>query len=163
MTFDDDETRWILLRYSGEVSIKSPKTKQRFTKRLSQNVRNALGTTGARYRIEREWQPGDQVTLSLPFELALKRWPQGGISMEFGPLTLSLPVAAPLKIETGDDWAEIPKEFRLSGPQQKVPGFPSYNLSPTRPWAYALALDEHSLAQRTKVTWNTPLPSRFIV
>ena len=55
MTYDDDETRWILLRYAGEVSIKSPKTKQRFTKRLSQNVRNALGTTGARYRIEREW------------------------------------------------------------------------------------------------------------
>ena len=47
--------RWILLRYSGEVSIKFPKTKQRFTKRLAQNVKNALGTTGAPYETEREW------------------------------------------------------------------------------------------------------------
>jgi hypothetical protein len=113
-------------------------------------------TPGSFYRIERKWQPGDQVVLTLPFELALKRWPQGGISLEFGPLTLSLPVAAPLEIETADDWAQTPKEFRLSGPQQRLPDFPAYRLIPTGRWAYALAVDEHSLAQAAKVTWNVP-------
>ncbi len=116
-------------------------------------------TAGAFQRIEREWHSGDQVVVSLPFALALKRWPQGGVSLEFGPLTLSLPVAAPLEIETADDTAQIPDEFRLSnlaGGRQNLPGFPSYRLSPASPWAYALAVDEDSLAQQAKVTWNPP-------
>jgi hypothetical protein len=111
---------------------------------------------GSFQRIEREWHPGDQVVLSLPFELALKRWPTGGISLEYGPLTLSLPVAAPLEIETANDWAQIPDEFRPLEPQRNVPGFPSYRLSPASPWNYALAVDENSLAQVAKVTWNDP-------
>jgi hypothetical protein len=111
---------------------------------------------GSIQHIEREWHPGDQVVLSLPFELALKRWPTGGVSLELGPLTLSLPVEAPLEIETVDDWEQTPQEFRLSGPQQKIDGFPSYRLSPTSPWSYALALDEDSLTRLAKVTWNPP-------
>ena len=111
-------------------------------------------TPGSFHRIEREWHSGDQLVLTLPFELALKRWPKGGVSLEFGPLTLSLPVAAPLEIETVDDWGQTPKEFRLSGPQQTLPGFPSYRLVPAIPWAYALAVDEVSLARLAKVTWN---------
>ncbi len=111
-------------------------------------------TPGSFYPIAREWQPEDRVVLMLPFELALKRWPEDGISLEFGPLTLSLPVAAPLEIDTADDWAQTPQEFRLSGPQRRVPGFPAYRLTPASRWAYALAVDEHSLAQVAKVTWN---------
>lgn len=111
---------------------------------------------GSFQRIERVWHPGDQVVLSLPFELALKRWPQGGISLEFGPLTLSLPVAAPLEIETSDDWEKTPKEFRLSGPRQSLPDFPSYHLEPAAEWAYALAVAEESLARQAVVTWNDP-------
>jgi hypothetical protein len=113
-------------------------------------------TPGSFQRIDREWKPGDQVVLLLPFELALKRWPKGGISLEYGPLTLSLPVAAPLEVETDEDWVKIPKEFRLSGPQLRVPDFPAYRLTPASRWAYALAVDENSLAQVAKVTWNDP-------
>jgi uncharacterized protein len=111
-------------------------------------------TPGSFQRIEREWQPGDQVVLSLPFALALKRWPTGGISLEYGPLTLSLAVDAPLEVEPEDDWEQTPQEFRLSGPQPRIIGFPNYRLSPTSPWAYALALDEKTLAASAQVTWN---------
>jgi uncharacterized protein len=107
-------------------------------------------TSGSFYRIEREWQPGDRIVLELPFELALKRWPEDGISLEFGPLTLSLPVAAPLEIDTADDWAQTPEEFRLSGPQRRLPDFPAYCLTPASRWDYALAVDEHSLAEDAK-------------
>jgi hypothetical protein len=113
-------------------------------------------TPGSFQRIEREWHPGDQVTLWLPFEPVLKRWPNGGVSLEFGPLTLSLPVAAPLEIDTDEDWEQTPETFRLSGPQQTIPGFPRYRLSPISPWAYALAVDEDSLARMARVTWNPP-------
>jgi uncharacterized protein len=114
---------------------------------------------GSLQQIEREWHFGDQVVVSLPFALVLKRWPQGGVSIAFGPLTLSLPVAAPLEIESEDDSARIPDEFRLSdlaSGQQNLPGFPSYRLLPTSQWNYALAVDEDSLTQQAKVVWNTP-------
>lgn len=112
-------------------------------------------TPGSFFQINREWQPGDQVTLSLPFELALKRWPQGGISLEYGPLTLSLPVAALQEIDAVDDWEHTPVEFRLSGPQPVLPGYPRYRLLPASAWAYALAIDEDNLAQLARITWNT--------
>jgi uncharacterized protein len=113
-------------------------------------------TPGSLYPIARQWVPGDQVTLALPFELGLKRWPSNGLSLEYGPLTLSLQVDAPLEIDTADDWPQTPSEFRLSGPQQVLPGFPRYQLSPVSPWAYALVLDEGSLANLARVTWNQP-------
>ena len=113
-------------------------------------------TPGSFQRIEREWHPGDQLDLSLPFELALKHWPQGGVSLKFGPLALSLPVTAPIEIETVEDWDQTPEIFRLSGPQPTVPGFPRYRLSPTSPWSYALALDGDNLTRLATVTWNSP-------
>jgi uncharacterized protein len=116
-------------------------------------------TPGTFHRIERDWVPGDQVVVTLPFALALKRWPQGGISLELGPLTLSLPVEVPLEIEIVDDSAQTPDEFRLSNldnGRQNLPGFPIYRLLAAGPWAYALAVDENSLARLAKVTWNPP-------
>lgn len=55
-----------------------------------------------------------------------------------------------------DDWAQTPLEFRLSGPRQTLPGFPSYHLVPAAPWSYALAVDENSLVRLAKVTWHEP-------
>jgi len=111
---------------------------------------------GSFQRIEREWHPSDLLEISLPFELALKRWPGGGVSLEFGPLTLSLPVAASIETDSTDDWEQTPDEFRLSGPQRTVPGFPRYRLMPASPWSYALALDEVMLARMAEVNWNPP-------
>lgn len=63
--------------------------------------------------IEREWRAGDRVVLSLPFPLVARRWPTAGISLELGPLTLSLPVAGSVTVDTEDDWDSTPEEFRL--------------------------------------------------
>ena len=105
-------------------------------------------------RIEREWQPGDQVEVTLPFPLTSRRWADGGISLELGPLTLSLPVSAALTPDTEDDWEQTPVEFRLSGPQRRLPGFPAYALVPESEWAYALAVDETNLADVAEVAWT---------
>ncbi len=110
-------------------------------------------TPGSFTRITREWQMGDLVTLSLPYELALKRWPAGGVSLEYGPLTLSLAVDSELQIDREDDWEQTPQEFRLSGPQPVQEGFPRYSLSPSSSWAYALALDETTLG-RADIRWS---------
>jgi hypothetical protein len=115
---------------------------------------------GSFCRIEREWRAGDQVEVSLPFELVSKRWPGGGISLELGPLTLSLPVSARLEIDAEDDWERTPKEFQLARPRPRRAEFPAYTLVPTSPWSYALAVDETSLPETGRVVWteNTGFP-----
>jgi uncharacterized protein len=109
---------------------------------------------GSFCRIEREWHSGDRVDLELPFDLTSRRWPDGGISLGLGPLTLSLPVSAALTVDTEDDWERIPEEFRLAGPQRRLPEFPAYTLLPTSSWAYALAVDEANLADAAEVGWT---------
>lgn len=123
-----------------------------------------LGKTlvpGSFQRIEREWRPGDTIHLALPFSLVLKRWPSGGVSVEYGPLTLSLPVEAPLEVELDDSEATYPLEFRQVDPRPNLPGFPAYKLRPTSPWAYALTLDEESLQRQAQILWNTPVGYPF--
>jgi uncharacterized protein len=69
-------------------------------------------------------------------------------------LTLSLAISTHLETDTEDDWERTPKEFRLAGPQARVPGFPAYTLAPESPWAYALDLDETSLPEVADVVWG---------
>lgn len=109
---------------------------------------------GSFCRIEREWCPGDRVELKLPFPLTSRRWPGGGISLELGPLTLSQPISAALAVDTENDWEQTPQEFRLAGPQRRLPGFPAYTLVPASSWAYALAVDESNLADVADVEWT---------
>ncbi|MET9022621.1 beta-L-arabinofuranosidase domain-containing protein [Actinopolymorpha sp. NPDC004070] len=111
-------------------------------------------TPGTLCRIDREWQPGDRVEVKLPFPLTSRRWADGGISLELGPLTLSLPVSTTLTVDTEDDWEQTPVEFRLSGPQHRLPEFPAYKLVPESEWAYALAVDERNLADAAEVVWT---------
>lgn len=110
---------------------------------------------GSFCQIEREWRAGDRVELALPFELVPRRWAHGGISLELGPLTLSLPIAGDMSIDTEEDWEKTPEEFRLSGPQPRLPGFPAYSIVPSVPWAYALDIDETSLQDDAEVRWST--------
>jgi hypothetical protein len=105
-------------------------------------------------RIDREWRPGDRVEVRLPFSLTSRHWADGGVSLELGPLTLSLPISTTLTVDTEDDWEQTPVEFRLSGPQRRLPGFPAYTLVPESEWAYALAVDEPNLADVAEVEWT---------
>jgi hypothetical protein len=71
-----------------------------------------------------------------------------------GPLTLSLPIASTVTVDTEDDWEQTPQEFRLSGPQQRLPAFPAYAITPSGPWAFALDVDEASLPEEAEVRWS---------
>lgn len=111
-------------------------------------------TPGSFCRIEREWQAGDRVDVALPFDLVRRRWPDAGISLELGPLTLSLPIEGCVTIDDEDDWEQTPQEFRLSGPQPRLPEFPAYSIVAAGPWAYALEVDDASLADDAEISWS---------
>ncbi len=44
-----------LVRFSGDISIKAAKTKQRFVRHLADNAADALGAAGVAHRIRRDW------------------------------------------------------------------------------------------------------------
>jgi hypothetical protein len=112
---------------------------------------------GSFFTIQREWRPGDRVRLELPFELALERWPGGGVSLSYGPLTLALPIPARAEIETQN--STIRQQQNTLGadyqprPTVVKPDFPAWNLYPKGRWNYALCVDEESLKE-LKVEWN---------
>jgi thiamine biosynthesis protein ThiI len=48
-------TRLALVRFSGDISIKAAKTKQRFVRLLADNVVDALRAAGIEHRVRRDW------------------------------------------------------------------------------------------------------------
>jgi DUF1680 family protein len=81
---------------------------------------------GSFVTLHREFQPNDRVSLFLPMSLRLRTWPEGGVSIERGPLVYAL------KID--EDWQRDPHEKKCSRE------FPAWNLYPASPWNYALDL-----------------------
>lgn len=77
--------------------------------------------------LRRQFQPGDRLSLALPMELTLRHWPDGGVSIERGPLTFALRIA--------ENWQRDRQEKKSSD------DFPAWNLYTGSPWNYALDLD----------------------
>ena len=122
-------------------------------------------TPGTWVPIERKWQAGDCLRLDLPFALGLQRFPKGGISLDYGPLTFCLPITARAEIEAGDSTNDqrraILKEFYAPHPKGATAAFPAWELTPTSRWNYALCLDEHSLTRLVQIRWHRPSTTLF--
>jgi hypothetical protein len=112
---------------------------------------------GTYFQLKRLWKPDDEVQLELPFELALEQWPDDGVSLRYGPLTLAMPIQTRAEVETENSTIRQQKETMR---EQYVPrpivvkeDFPAWNLYPDGPWNYALRVDRKSLKGLT-VEWN---------
>jgi hypothetical protein len=73
--------------------------------------------------VERAWQDGDIVELTLPMRVRAIPRPGNGIGLALGPLVLALAL--------GEAWTRLPNS----------PGFGDWEVRPTTPWNYAPALD----------------------
>ena len=81
---------------------------------------------GAFHRLERLWNTGEVVTLRLPMAVRAVARPHGAIALERGPLVYSLKI--------GEEWRMIGGE----------PPHGDWEVWPTTPWNYGLAIDaEH--------------------
>ncbi len=96
----------------------------------------------------RTFAHNDRLVLTLPMALKLQHWPQGGVSLERGPLVYAL------RIE--EDWQIDAEEPRAT------PAFPAWNLYPSSEWNYALSLDEESLDQ-VEVVHRTYTPDPWSI
>jgi len=82
----------------------------------------------------REWQPGDKLILTLPMEVEIERRYQGAVAVVRGPLVYSL--------KLGESWKHI------GGVQPHA----DWEVYPTTPWNYGLAVDLSNPSKSIKVS-----------
>jgi DUF1680 family protein len=93
---------------------------------------------GEFYRLERRWQSGDAVELRFPMKAEGAHGHNNSMVVERGPLVFSLKI--------GESWHKI----KQTGPAS------DWEIYPTTPWNYALAINKENLAPSFEVT-ETPL------
>ena len=92
--------------------------------------------------LRRSFRRNDRIRLCLPMPLRLRRWPEGGVSLERGPLVFALPIQA--------------RQTRDRTDPHQTNDFPAWEMVATSPWNYALCLHENSLEREVAVTHGPP-------
>lgn len=101
--------------------------------------------SGQYYTIDRTWEEGDRVQLTVPMEVTTSTGVNNSITVERGPLVYSL------KIE--EDWQEVARPFS----HVSEPGFGEYNIKAKNAWNYGLVIDrEHPEDSIEVVTGSMP-------
>jgi uncharacterized protein len=89
---------------------------------------------GTFHRLERDWQGTTEIVLTLPMAPALLSRYNGAVAIERGPLVYSLKI--------GEEWRRTNTDLPLRGLPHA-----DWEVYPTTPWNYALAVSEATLAQ----------------
>ena len=107
--------------------------------------------------IQRTWSNGDVITLDLPMELTLRQWEVNNksVSVNYGPLTLSLKIA--------ERYEKLDSKATAIGDSKWQEGadatkWPTFEIYPESPWNYALYLTRQNPLQNLKVvkkSWPT--------
>ena len=99
----------------------------------------------AYYKVQREWTDGDQVVLTLPMAITTDVWPQnkGSISVNYGPLTLSLRIEERLNQRDSSDPEIVQDDSHWQESVDKS-RWPAYELFADSPWNYALSVDDQN-------------------
>ena len=93
-----------------------------------------LPAAGEFHRIERAWHDATEVVLTLPMAPALLSGFNGAVAIERGPLVYALKI--------GEEWRRTNADL----PLRELP-HADWEVHPTTPWNYALAITETTLAQ----------------
>jgi hypothetical protein len=110
------------------LQLRIPSWAHGTTIRINGNVAESP-RPGAFARVERMWRSGDNVTIEFPLEVRAPRGFQGSISLERGPLVFSYGI--------GEDWLKLRDRGMTA----------DWQVFPTTPWNYALAVNSESAAK----------------
>jgi DUF1680 family protein len=94
--------------------------------------------------LNREFRPGDKISLVLQMKTTLSHWPDNGLSVEHGPLVYSLPIK--------EEWSSVVE------PKWSNQEFPEWNATANSPWNYGLAAAEAKVNRKrmTDDPWIDP-------
>jgi len=113
---------------------------------VNDQAQATTASTGKYVRIDREWQPGDTVSLVLPMEVSVQRWNKNhdSASVNYGPLTYSLQIGERYDRQDSTKTAIGDSSWQRGADPSK---WPSYEIQPTTPWNYGLVLDANNPQQ----------------
>jgi DUF1680 family protein len=97
-------------------------------------------------RIERLWNRGDSVRLSLPMTPHVSTWYRDSVAVERGPLVFALPV--------GERWQRITAGMKKPAPAPAA----DWEILPTSPWNYGLRVAPGNAALRVVERAVGPTP-----
>lgn len=92
---------------------------------------------GSYVKIERTWNDGDKITLTLPMELSITKWKEnkGSISINRGPLTYSLKIQEQYIKKDSKASAIGDSKWQDNADPEK---WPSFEILPNSPWNYGI-------------------------
>ena len=90
--------------------------------------------------ISRKWDNGDTVKLDLPMEITYRTWQvnKNSVSVNYGPLTLSLKIAERYEKKDSKETAISDSKWQ---PNADPSAWPSYEIYPDSDWNYALVIN----------------------
>lgn len=96
---------------------------------------------GKYLRIDRTWENGDKVEITFPMTLTYRQWQvnQNSVSVNYGPLTLSLKIDEEYKKVDSKESAIWDSKWQATADPSQ---WPSYEIYPQSAWNYALILNE---------------------
>lgn len=102
---------------------------------------SAAPEAGSYLRIERLWKDGDQVSVSFPMSLTMRRWQvnRGSVSVNYGPLTLSLKIDERYEKVNSEETTILDAAWQEDADPEK---WPSWVIYPDSDWNYALSLPQ---------------------
>jgi hypothetical protein len=111
---------------------------------------------GKYVRLLRKWQNDDVVTLALPMEISVQRWPANhdSVSVNYGPLTFSLKIGVRVERVDSSKTAIGDSSWQTTADPMQWPAFGFY---PTTPWNYGLMLDD-AQAENSFTVKSLPWP-----
>ena len=108
----------------------------------------AVNTESGNYLcIHREWKNGDKVEVNYPMEISYRTWQvnKNSVSVEYGPLTLSLRIAEKYVEKNSAETAIWDSKWQEGADTSQ---WPSYEIYPDSPWNYALQVQSVKLKER---------------
>lgn len=126
--------------------LRIPSWTQDITVKVNGKKQKIDNATGKYVRIERKWKDGDRVELVMPMSVSTDVWEsnKGSVSVNYGPLTLSLKIDEISEPHDSRDTAFVQDDSHW---QEGVDAslWPCYVLKPGSDWNYALKVDDNNL------------------
>ena len=97
-------------------------------------------TPGSYAQINRRWSNGDEIILTLPMDYNVRRWQvnKNSVSVNYGPLTLSLKIKEEYKEMDSRETAIWDSKWQEGA---DASAWPTYEIFPASSWNYALAVN----------------------
>ena len=111
------------------------------------NAGNIVNAEPGKYvKIEKTWNDGEQIILNLPMSVTSQTWGQnkGSVSVNYGPLTLSLKIAERYNQRDPSDQEIVQDDSHWQAGVDKSK-WPAYEIFANSSWNYALKVDDQDL------------------